>query len=130
MIDRERAIGVSGRDRPQLSVADGLTSRGDEPSIVASGHHGLTDVGTLTVGDRCHGLIELLDDEAGVLDAVVEGVDLLVVTGGHGNGASSGGVGEPVGGDPFEVLVEAAGLDVVVLDVGVKGGGVACAKLE
>jgi hypothetical protein len=129
--DGERSIGVGGGDRPQVAVADDLTVAGDEPAVVPAGHDDLTDMGPFITANR-NGAVraEPAGVEAGVLDGVVECVDVLVAAGRHCHRLSCAGQREPVAGDSLEVLVEAAGLDASVVHVGVECGGLAGAQLE
>ena len=82
---------------PLVAVADGLTGAGGEVPVVAAGHDDLTDMRPLAAGDRDGGgRVEVTGGEAGVLDGVVECVDVLVAAGRDRHGPPGGGEGEPV----------------------------------
>jgi hypothetical protein len=86
-------------------------------------------MGPLPSGDRRHagGGVEVAGGEAGLLDGVVEEVDVVVGGGGDGHGAG-GGEGGPGGGDGGDVVVEGAGMDTAVGLIRVERGGVGGTK--
>ena len=64
--------------------------------------------------------VEVAEVAAGVLDGLVEGVDVGVGFCGDGDGPVVGVVANPVVGDPVELGLEVGGSDSVVLEVGVE----------
>jgi len=125
------AVGMGGGDGPEVAVADGLTDAGGEPAVIAAGHDGFTDMSTFTTGDRDGAAgVKLAGVESGVLDGVVQCVDVLVVAGHDRHRPPPTRQLEPVGSDALEVLVEGAGLDAAVLLVHVDSGGLTGAQLQ
>ena len=121
-----------GGDGPGVAVADRLTCAGDESAVVAAGRHDVTDVDGLAGGDPCrHRWVEVAGVEAGGLDGVVDGVDVIVRRRDDRRGCARwrGGRSTP-GSDPGEVVVEGAGDDPAVGFVGVEGGGVTASQLQ
>ena len=75
----QRSVVADAGDGPGVSVADGLAGCGDEPPVVATCRHDVTDVGVLAAGDPCRRVgVEVAGVEAGLLDGAVDGVDVVV----------------------------------------------------
>ena len=129
--DGERSVGVGGGDGPGVAVAHGLIRAGGERAVVATGHDDLTDMSPLVSGDRDGaGGIELPGVESGVLDAVVQCVDVLVAAGRDRHRSPRARQGKPVDGDAVQVLIERAGQDAAMVLVCVEGGRLAGAQLQ
>ena len=112
---------VDSGDGPGVAVAHGLTGGGREATVVAAGGDHIAEVGCFAGGDPCRKLgVEVTGGEAGRLDGVVDGVDVVVGRRHQGDGAAVLMVVDPRGGDAVEVLLERAGNDAVVRLVGVQ----------
>jgi hypothetical protein len=75
-----------------------------------------------TPGDRGRAVgVEVTGVEAGVLDGVVECVDVLVAAGCDRDGLSCAGQFDPVAFDSVEVLIDGPGLNAALLLVQVEG---------
>ena len=75
----ERAVVVDAGDGPPVAVADRLPCGGEELTVVAARDYDITDVSEFTAGDRRGAVgVEVAGVEAGVLDRVVERVDVRV----------------------------------------------------
>ena len=98
----QRTVGADRRDGPGFPVADRLACRGDEGAVVAAGGDDVADVDVLTAGDRRgRGRVEVSGGEAGCLDGVVDGVDVIVRRGDERDGVAALVVVDPRGGDPL-----------------------------
>ena len=102
-------------------------------SVVTAGGDDVADVGAFTTSDLCPlTRVEVAVGEAGGLDRVVDGVDVVVGGGDYRRRlAAEVVVVDPCGGDAVEVFVEGAGDDPVVGLVVVEGVGVtACSSSD
>ena len=99
--------------------------------VVAAGDDDLPDMHAFVASDCGRGGgVEVAGVEAGVLDGVVEGVDVLVAAGGDRHCPPGRGERKPVVGDAGQVLVERAGGDPPMALVDADGVGVAGAQLQ
>ena len=81
-LDGECSVAMGRGDEPLLPVADGLTVAGGELPVVAAGDDDLTDMRLFAAGDGDRGGgVKVTGVEAGVLDGVVQCVDVLVAAG-------------------------------------------------
>ena len=74
--------------------------------------------------------VEVAGGEAGGLDGLVDGVDVVVRRGDHGDAAAVLVVVDPGGGEAVEVVVEGAGDDPAVRLVGVERSWVTGSQLQ
>ena len=130
-MSRDRTLAIGGRDQPLFPIPDGLTGAGGEPTVIAAGDHDLTHVSAFAAGDGDGGgRVQVTVGEAGVLDGVVQCVDVLVAAGRDRHGPPGRGQGDPVPGDAGQVILEGAGVDAAVVLVGGEGVGVAGAQMQ
>src|SRR4249919_3967728 len=83
----ERTVGVSGGDGPQVAVAHRLPTRRAQLSVVATSRNDVAGIGELASGDRDGNVgPELADGDTDPLHGVVDGVDVIVGSGGDRHG--------------------------------------------
>ena len=117
----QRPVVADVGDGPGVPVADGLAGRGGEAAVVAACRHDVTDVGVFAAGDPGRRVgVEVAGVEAGLLDGVVDGVDVVVGRRHERRRSAVLVVGDPGVGHAGEVLVEGAGDDPAVGFVGVE----------
>jgi len=82
VVDGYRAVGPGAGHLPMVLVVYGLTPVGDELPVVATGDHDVTHVRVLAATDWDRGgRVEVAGVEVGVLDRVIQGVDVLLAAG-------------------------------------------------
>ena len=75
----QRPVVADAGDGPGVPVADGFAGCGGEPAVVATGRDDVADVGVFAAGDPCRRVgVEVAGVEAGLLDGLVDGVDVVV----------------------------------------------------
>ena len=118
----QRPVVVHRVDGPQVAVVHGVAAGGGEGAVVAASGHPVAGMDPLPCGDGSGpGGVEVAGGQAGLLDGLVEQVD-VVVGGGGDRHRAVGGQSGPGGGDGGDVVVEGAGVDAAVGLVGVEGG--------
>ena len=111
-------------DAPEFTVADGFVVVGAQGAVVAAGDDEVAGARCLGSGDTDRAqLVDVAAVAPEHLDGVVEGVDVLVGLGADGQPTSVEVVVEPGLGDGVEVVVDGAGDDLVVVEVGVERFG-------